>query len=93
MRSTGRKEIPRTRRSRYDFLLDAVDQDVKLLVRGEDFDAPLATGSLRRTLYSWAQSRGVVIETDECWRDPDTGEPGKFGADVPFGLYVKVSSK
>jgi hypothetical protein len=90
VRSTGKREIPRSRRSRYDSLLDVVDQDVQLLVAGEDFDVDLPVESLRHSLYSWAKSRGVRVETDMCWRDPDSGDPGRDGR--PFGLYVKVSS-
>lgn len=97
MLRTGLKEFPRPsgRSSRYDGLLEVVDQDVVALIRGEDFDEHVWHDSVRSELVGWARSRGVKIATRVSWRHPTTGEPSPFerdGKPLPYAVYVQVRS-
>ncbi|MQA75535.1 MAG: hypothetical protein GEU88_14545 [Solirubrobacterales bacterium] len=88
---------PREGQSRYDFLLDeALDRDVVVLERGEDFPAELETGALRSGLRAWARSREVKVRTRVCSTHPETGKPSRHrdadGRPLPFGMYVQVTS-
>lgn len=96
MLRTELKELPPLEgRSKYDFLLEEVDGNVVVLVRGEDFDANRTTNALRSELARWAKHRGVKVSARVCWAHPETGESSPFerdGKPLPWGLYVKVSS-
>jgi len=94
---TDLKELPPLEgRSKYDFLLEELDGNVVVLLRGEDFEKSRTTNALRSDLARWAKHRGVKVSARVCWAHPETGETSLFkrdGKPLPWGLYVKVRSR
>lgn len=83
-------------RSKYDSLLQELDGNVIVLVRGQDFEKSRTTNAVRSDLARWAKHRGVKVSARVCWAHPETGEASPFerdGKPLPWGLYVKVRSR
>jgi len=97
MLRTELKELPPLEgRSKYDALLQELDGNVVVLLRGEDFDEARTTNAVRSDLAHWAKNRGVKVSARVSWTHPESGEPSPFerdGKQLPWGFYVKVSSK
>lgn len=97
MLRTELKELPPLEgRSKYDFLLEELDGNVVVLLRGEDFEKSRTTNAVRSDLARWAKHRGVKASARVCWAHPETGEASPFkrdGKPLPWGLYVKVRSR
>ncbi len=97
MLRTKLKELPPLEgRSKYDFLLEELDGNVVVLLRGEDFEESRTTNAVRSDLARWAKHRGVNVSARVCWAHPETDEASPFkrdGKQLPWGLYVKVRSR
>lgn len=96
MLRTALKELPPLEgRSKYDFLLEELDGNVVVLLRGEDFEKSRTTNAVRSDLARWAKHRGVKVSARVCWAHPETEKASPFkrdGKPLPWGLYVKVRS-
>jgi hypothetical protein len=97
MLRTELKELPPLEgRSKYDYLLEELDRNVVVLLRGEDFERNRTTNAVRSDLARWAKHRSVKVSARVCWAHPETGEASPFkrdGKPLPWGLYVKVRSR
>lgn len=83
------------KRSRYDFLLESVDEGEVVLRRGEHFDGGIAVESVRRGVREWGRRRGLRVEVRRLGRERrgGRGSTRRERSSCADGLAVKVRSR